>query len=47
LGISEEFVNLEILDILIGIDKILIVPEERTKKGRKIEPKTMKKTVKP
>ena len=40
LRISEEFVDLEIFDILIGVDKILVVPEEGAKKRGEIEEET-------
>jgi len=40
LGVGEEFVDPEISDIFIGIDKIFIVPEERAGEAWEIEEKT-------
>ena len=40
LGIDEKFVDAKLFDILIRVNKILIVPEKRTKEWREIEQET-------
>lgn len=40
LGIGEKFIKTKFFDILIGIDKIFVVPEKWAKKGGEIEKKT-------